>query len=179
MPGRWNVRNALLALGVATELGVGGAEAARAIAGVSRAKLRGEWLTLGEMRVLADCYNSNPPSLAAAVDLLASLPAAGRKIAVVGTMRELGESTAELHRRAAADLAARLGSGLDLVVATGAFVPAFAGAAADERIVLSADPLDAYDRVSPTLRGDEIILLKASRGEALERWIDKLKGAVS
>jgi UDP-N-acetylmuramoyl-tripeptide--D-alanyl-D-alanine ligase len=180
MPGRWNVRNALLALGVATELGVGGAEAARAIAGVSRARLRGEWLNIGAMRVLADCYNSNPPSLAAAVDLLASLPAPGRKIAVVGTMRELGESTAALHRRAAEDLAARLGSGLDLIVATGAFVPAFADAAvADERIVLSEDPLDAYDRVSPTLRGDEIILLKASRGEALERWIDKLKDVVS
>jgi UDP-N-acetylmuramoyl-tripeptide--D-alanyl-D-alanine ligase len=177
MPGRWNVRNALLALGVARELGVGAEEAARAIAGVGRAKLRGEWLRVGDLRVLADCYNSNPPSLAAAVDLLASLPAEGQKVAVVGTMREMGESTASLHRRAAEDLAARLGHGVDLVVATGAFVPAFrdVGADGDERVVAADSPLDAYDQVAGRLRGDEIVLLKASRGEALERWIPLLE----
>jgi UDP-N-acetylmuramoyl-tripeptide--D-alanyl-D-alanine ligase len=177
MPGRWNVRNALLALGLARELGVGAEQAARAIAGVGRAKLRGEWLRVGDLRVLADCYNSNPPSLAAAVDLLASLPAEGKKVAVVGTMREMGESTAALHRRAAEDLSARLGRGVDLVVATGAFVPAFrdVGAGQDERVVTADNPLDAYDQVTGRLRGDEIILLKASRGEALERWIPLLQ----
>lgn len=173
MPGRWNVRNALLALGVAVEFGVPEEAAARAVAGVSRAKLRGEWLSIGAVRVLADCYNSNPPSLAAAVDLLASLPSAGLKIAVVGTMRELGEAAASLHRRAAEDLIQRLGNGLDLVVATGAFVHAFrdAGAEGNPAVVASENPIDAYDQVAPRLRGDEIILLKASRGEALERWI--------
>jgi UDP-N-acetylmuramoyl-tripeptide--D-alanyl-D-alanine ligase len=177
MPGRWNVRNALLALGVARELGVGAEDAARAIAGVGRARLRGEWLRVGGLRVLADCYNSNPPSLAAAVDLLAGLPAEGGKVAVVGTMREMGESTAALHRRAAEDLVARLGRGVDLVVATGAFVPAFRGLGADgdERVITAESPIEAYDQVVGRLRGDEIVLLKASRGEALERWIPLLE----
>jgi UDP-N-acetylmuramoyl-tripeptide--D-alanyl-D-alanine ligase len=176
MPGRWNVRNALLALGLASELGADDGVAARALASVRRARLRGEWRMIGEMRILADCYNSNPPSLAAAVELLAGLPASGKKVAVVGTMRELGDATAALHRRAAEALLAQLGAGVDLVVATGAFVPAFRGLGGDpDRVLITENPLDAYAAVAGRLRGDEVILLKASRGEALERWLPLLE----
>lgn len=175
--GLYNVRNALLALGVARELGVETGDAMRAIERMPPPRLRGEWRQIGRLRVIADCYNANPGSLAAAVELLASLPAAGRKIAVVGTMRELGEQEAALHRRAAAEIAERVGDGIDLVVATGLFVPAFAPLAQrlGERLLLSDDPLQAYERLAPALRGDETILLKASRAVALERWIERLE----
>jgi UDP-N-acetylmuramoyl-tripeptide--D-alanyl-D-alanine ligase len=130
------------------------------------------------MRVLADCYNSNPPSLHAAVDLLASLPSGSAKVVVVGTMRELGTSADEIHRRAADDIASRVGSGIDRVVATGAFADAFAGhaAALGDRLLRETDPLAAYEALRPMLSGDETLLLKASRGEALERWIPLLQG---
>jgi UDP-N-acetylmuramoyl-tripeptide--D-alanyl-D-alanine ligase len=177
IPGRVNVRNALLALGLAREWGVTKEEAIAGLASVSRAKLRGEWHRFGELRVLADCYNSNPPSVAAAVDLLATLPAQGPKVAVLGTMRELGAATAEMHARAAADLVERLGRGVDLVVATGSFVDAFAPFRdrLGDRLVAAADPVAAYDSVAGRLNGSEMVLLKASRGEALERWLPLLK----
>jgi UDP-N-acetylmuramoyl-tripeptide--D-alanyl-D-alanine ligase len=177
LPGRHHVRNALLALGVAIELGVPEADAVHGIEAMPTPKLRGEWHRLGELRVLVDCYNSNPPSLAAAIDLLASLPAGGDKIAVIGTMREMGAESDALHRRAAESIAARVGDGIDRVVATGAFVPAFQGVAADrgDRIMLCEDPVEAYDRVAGSLAGNETILLKASRGEALERWLPLLE----
>lgn len=177
LPGRHNVRNALLALGVARAWGVDPADAARGIAEMPRPKLRGEWKTIGGIRVLADCYNANPPGVLAALDLLASLPAKGPKIAVLGTMRELGDHTERLHQEVADAATARLGEGIDRIVATGVFAGAFGteDANADGRIVRSADPLEAYDRVAPMLGGNETILLKASRGETLERWVHRLE----
>jgi UDP-N-acetylmuramoyl-tripeptide--D-alanyl-D-alanine ligase len=178
LPGRHNVRNALLALGVATEWGVPESDAMRGIERMPAPKLRGEWHRIGRMRVLADCYNANPPSLAAAIDLLASLPADTSKVAVIGTMREMGAQSDDLHRQAARQIAERVGHGIDRVVATGDFVAAFDDLAAElgERLVRAEDPLEAYRAAAPALRGDEVVLLKASRGEALERWLPLLEG---
>lgn len=177
IPGRFNVRNALLALGLGIELGITPEEAVRALSTVKLPKLRGEWLEYGDLRVLADCYNANPPSLSAAVDLLASLPARGRKVAVLGSMRELGPTSDQLHQAAADRIAKLVGDRIDVVVATGAFVPAFEkhqGRLGDQ-LVLAADPVDAYAQVGPTLKASDTILLKASRGEQLERWLPLLE----
>lgn len=168
--GRHNVRNALLALGLARDWGVTAAAAAAAIERMPAPKLRGEWRKAGRGLIIADCYNSNPPSLAAAVDLLVSLPAGGDKVVVVGTMRELGAESENLHGEAAAAIRSRVGNGVDRVVATGSFVPAFPEEPGG-RIISEPDPLVAWERLAPLLRGDETILLKASRGEALERLI--------
>lgn len=177
LPGRHNVRNALIALGVAIELGVPVEDAARGFAAMPRPKLRGEWKAVGGIRVLADCYNSNPPSLTAAVDILADVPCDGAKVAVVGTMRELGAHAEAIHRRAAEEIAARVGHGIDRVVATGEFVPAFAAVAdaLGDRLVRVEDPVEAYEAAKPFLLGSETILLKGSRGVQLERWIPLLE----
>lgn len=177
LPGRFNVRNALLALGVAVELGVDEEEAVRGVEQVTSARLRGEWHDIGKLRVLADCYNSNPPSVKAAIELLATLPAGGEKVAVLGTMREMGAHTGSLHQQVARQVLERLGEGIDMVVATGAFVEAFDAVAPgdDERIIRCPDPVEAYHRLAGRLDGDETILLKASRGEALERWLPLLR----
>ena len=177
LPGKHNVRNALFALGLAREMGISKEAAARALARVPRPRLRNEWHAIGCLQVLADCYNSNPPSLAAAVELLAQLPSEGAKVAVVGTMREMGEQTPALHRRAAEQIAARLGKGIDRVVATGEFAAAFRPLAGElgDRLVAVADPVEAYDAARPFLAGNETLLLKASRGESLERWLPLLQ----
>jgi UDP-N-acetylmuramoyl-tripeptide--D-alanyl-D-alanine ligase len=177
IPGRFNVRNALLALGVAQEWGVSPEAALSGLAAVPPAKLRGEWHRIGGMRVLADCYNSNPPGVAAAVDLLASLPHHGARVVVLGTMRELGAAAPRLHAEVAAQVTEHVGRGVDLVVATGTFQDAFAPQAErlGERLVLSPDPVEAYGAAAARFRGDETILLKASRGEALERWLPLLE----
>ncbi|HEV7588294.1 MAG TPA: UDP-N-acetylmuramoyl-tripeptide--D-alanyl-D-alanine ligase, partial [Longimicrobium sp.] len=74
LPGMHNVRNALVALGVSTELGVPVRDSADAIASMPAPRMRSEWLRVGTLDVLADCYNANPPSTRAALELLASLP---------------------------------------------------------------------------------------------------------
>jgi UDP-N-acetylmuramoyl-tripeptide--D-alanyl-D-alanine ligase len=177
LPGLYNVRNALLALGVATSWGVPADAAAAALQRVPAPKLRGEWKRIGGIRVLADCYNSNPPSVAAGIEVLLNVPASGRKIAVLGTMRELGSSSEMLHRRTAEAAGRALNDGLDLIVATGDFVDAFQPLVAEfgDRLLLVPDPIDAFRQIEPDLQGDETILLKASRGEELERWLPLLE----
>jgi len=175
LPGLHNVRNALIALAVSTELGVPLAGSAEAIARMPAPKMRSEWRRVGTLQVLADCYNANPPSTRAAIELLASLPATGEKVAVIGTMRELGEHAEGLHRAVGALAVAKLGNGIDRLVATGDFVPALGAAAGDDRVIAAEDPLEAYAALRPLLGGDETILLKGSRGVALERLIPLLE----
>ncbi|MEX2583942.1 MAG: UDP-N-acetylmuramoyl-tripeptide--D-alanyl-D-alanine ligase [Gemmatimonadota bacterium] len=177
LPGRFNVRNALIALGIGLELGIPSEEAVRALASVKLPKLRGEWQRYGDLRVLADCYNSNPPSLEAAIDLLGSLPTRGRRVAVLGTMREMGAAAAQVHATAADRIAAQLGNRIDLVVATGDFVDAFERHREKfgDQLVSAADPVEAYDAALPQLRPTDTILLKASRGDKLERWLPLLE----
>jgi UDP-N-acetylmuramoyl-tripeptide--D-alanyl-D-alanine ligase len=177
LPGRHNVRNTQLALGVAEARDVPLAAAAAGIAAMRAPRMRNEWRRVGRMGLLADCYNANPPSLRAAVDLLASIPAEGGKVAVVGTMRELGAHADTLHREAAAHIAALVGRGIDRVLATGDFVPAFDALAAGlgDRLITAQDPIEGYAALRGHLAGNETVLLKGSRGVALERLIPLLE----
>ncbi|NIP80519.1 MAG: UDP-N-acetylmuramoyl-tripeptide--D-alanyl-D-alanine ligase [Gemmatimonadetes bacterium] len=172
--GRVHVRNALLALGLGLEWGVDPDEAVAALAALEPPSMRGELVRYGELRVLADCYNSNPDSLRAAVETLLGLPRGGGRVAVVGSMLELGAKSASLHRESAVSLAE---SDLDLIVATGLFVPAFADLAdaLGDRLVLEEDPEAAFEPMAERLRGDEVVLLKGSRGVALERLMPRLE----
>ncbi|HEU0012039.1 MAG TPA: UDP-N-acetylmuramoyl-tripeptide--D-alanyl-D-alanine ligase [Longimicrobium sp.] len=175
LPGMHNVRNALLALGVAVEWGVPVEDAARGLAAMPVPKMRSEWKRIGSLGVLADCYNANPPSTRAALDLLATVPAEGEKIAVLGTMKELGAHGQALHRELAEHATRLLGRGIDRIVATGEFVAGFADGAGDGRVIAAEDPLEAYTALAASLRGGETILLKGSRGVALERLIPLLE----
>jgi UDP-N-acetylmuramoyl-tripeptide--D-alanyl-D-alanine ligase len=172
--GRHNARNAALALALGTEWGVEDAAAIDALAGLEPPKMRSELHRIGSMVVIADCYNANPASVDAAVDLLASLPRRGGRVAVLGSMLELGGESDALHGEAASAIAGRE---LDRIVATGEFARAFAPFAEQlgERLIAESDPLSAFDRLAPLLRGDEVVLLKGSRGVALERLLPRIE----
>lgn len=171
--GRHNARNALVALGIALHWGVTPDAALATLVELKPAKMRGELQEMGGARVIVDCYNSNPASLSAAVDLLSSMPHAGKRVAVIGSMLELGPASAEIHERAAQEIVA---SKADVIVATGAFAGAFERMAqpVGERIIVEEDPIEAYEQLRKRLRGDELILLKGSRGVALERLLPRL-----
>ncbi len=171
--GRHNARNALVALGIALHWQVDIPQAIAQMATLKPARMRGELQEIGAARVIVDCYNSNPASLTAAIDLLSSMPHAGRRIAIVGSMLELGTQSAQIHERAANEIVA---SNADLILATGAFAGAFERMAqpVGERVIVEEDPITAYEQMRARLRGDELILLKGSRGVALERLLPLL-----
>jgi len=167
MIGRHAVSNAMLALAVADLLGVSPAEAARGLANAEPSPLRGEVRRVGGLTVVVDCYNANPQSVRAALDVLEGQGATARRVAVLGTMLELGSESDRLHREV---LAYALERPIDLVVATGGFERAAQdlGALDGDRIVTAPDWAVAYPLLRARLDGDEIVLLKASRGVKLE-----------
>jgi UDP-N-acetylmuramoyl-tripeptide--D-alanyl-D-alanine ligase len=166
LPGRHAVTNALLALTVAELVGVRPKLAVEGLATVTATAMRGEVRRIGGLTVVVDCYNANPMSVRAALDLVEG-HAAARRVVVLGTMLELGDATDALHREVLTDALTRE---LDLVVATGAFARAAAdlGSGEGARLLTAEDWATAYPRLRQRLSGDEVVLLKASRGVALE-----------
>jgi len=169
------IENAMLALAVGREGGADPARAVGALAGVRIPGGRGAVLTLGGLTVIDDTYNANPTSLKWAVRFAHWLAGRrGRPLAlVVGTMLELGPESGKLHAAAAAEIAALRPA---LVAAVGAFAPAFEPyrAALGARLLTAPDAEALGPRLKAALNGDEIVLLKASRGVALERVLRHL-----
>jgi UDP-N-acetylmuramyl pentapeptide synthase len=161
----------MLALAVSQLLGVRAKDAARGLSGVEAGSMRAEVRRVGDLTVVVDCYNANPPSVRAALDLLGQ-HAASRRVAVLGTMLELGEQSLALHQEILRDALSR---DLDLVVATGMFADAAAMEPGDERVLAARDWKAAYTELRPLLGGDELMLLKASRGVALEGILSLLE----
>jgi UDP-N-acetylmuramoyl-tripeptide--D-alanyl-D-alanine ligase len=177
IPGRLNVRNALIALGIGAEMGIHSREAVRGLADVRLPRFRWEWVMIGGIRVLADCYNANPPSVEAAVELLATIPGKGRKVVVLGTMLELGAQSAKLHAGVADRIAKMTGDRIDLVIATGDFAAPFERhrTRLGEHLLISADSMAAFEAAAPLLHETDTVLLKGSRGARLERWIELME----
>jgi len=171
------IENVLLALAVGREAGVDPGRAVAALAGVKIPGGRGTALERGRLTILDDTYNANPASLAWAVRFAHWLAGRrGRPLAVVvGSMLELGDESGRLHAAAAREIAALEPA---LIGAVGAFVPAFAplSSVLGARLVTAPDAAALGPKLATALKGDEIVLLKASRGVALERVLPFLTG---
>ncbi|MFV2006436.1 MAG: UDP-N-acetylmuramoyl-tripeptide--D-alanyl-D-alanine ligase [Longimicrobiales bacterium] len=173
-PGRHTVRNAMLALTVADMLDVAPDRAAEGVSRVQPTGMRGEVRRLGGLSLILDCYNANPQSTRAAVDLLADLSARER-VLFLGTMLELGDHSDELHHRV---LSYACAGRVETVVATGEFAKAARSDPALQAwqgLLVRDDPEVAYADLRSRLEGDEIVLLKASRGVELERLVPMLE----
>ena len=165
--------NAIRVWAVVEALGLDPKMAAHALEGFSIPAGRGEVLQEGSLTILNDCYNANPQSFRAAIATAAALRGKRRLVFVAGTMRELGGDSTALHLEVA-DALVELKP--DLLAAVGDFVPALerhAGALGD-RLITAADPVALAPILTQRLEGNEMIVLKASRGVALERILPAL-----
>lgn len=102
--GEHNVMNALAALAVADAYGVPLADAAEKLLEFGGFKNRQQIYHKNDYTIVDDTYNASPDSMKAAIGVLSSLPA-GRRIAVLADMKELGENTIQFHREVGAFLA--------------------------------------------------------------------------
>lgn len=172
VPGAHNLRNAMLAIAVARECGIPAADAARGIEAAVIPPMRMSWESLGTATLINDAYNASPASMRASLDVLAGLAGGRQRVAVLGTMRELGTHAARLH-----DEIARyaLATTIEVIAAIGEMAAALAAAAPNDLRLVLADDLDAlWPRLEPRLGRDAIVLLKASRGVRLERLVPLL-----
>ena len=168
--GRHQVANALAALAVAREYRVDPAAAVAALEAQRPAKGRMEVKTIAGAAVLADCYNANPDSTRAALATLAGWPGAKRRIAVLGDMLELGAAAATLHRETGAAVR-------DAALWTvGAHARDYAaGAARGVETRVFEDKPALAKALRPLLAPGTVVLVKASRGAALEDVIALLE----
>ena len=90
--------NALAAVAVGRRLGLSKKTALAGLAGASGPEMRLQLQRFGPVTVLNDAYNANPSSMRAALETLATLATAGRRVAVLGDMLELGPSSEQFHR---------------------------------------------------------------------------------
>ena len=170
LDGRHNARNLLLALAVGSHLGVDPASAAQLQVNIPGGRNRR--LQQGGLTLLDETYNASPEAVLAALDLLADQP--GRRFAVLGTMLELGDRSIELHQQVAARAAALKLDGVVLVDG-GDEGHAMANVASGlDRLALVATPEAAAAPLGQWLQAGDVVLLKASRGVALERLIPLL-----
>jgi UDP-N-acetylmuramoyl-tripeptide--D-alanyl-D-alanine ligase len=172
--GRLSVHNALAAAAVGRAAGLTTDEIVTGLAGGWAAEHRVAVVRLGSIAVIDDTYNASPGSVTAALDLLAGLP--GRRVAVLGEMLELGEGSDDGHR-AVGKAAART---VDWLVVVGRGAAGIALGATEAgldpaRIVQVLDPDAALVALVPRLRPGDVVLVKASRGIALESIVDGLR----
>ncbi len=166
-PGRGVALAALAALAVAELLGQPVAEVADRLAELKLPPGRMELRKIGPYRVLFDAYNANPASLRAGLEALARQP--GRKLAVIGEMKELGARAAEYHREAAVE-AARVA---DRVLFVGAYAELMAKTTGGEA---AASLEEARVKLRALLQPGDTVYLKASRALGFEALLEVFDG---
>jgi UDP-N-acetylmuramoyl-tripeptide--D-alanyl-D-alanine ligase len=178
LPGPHQVANFLAAAAIAFVVGLSPADCAEAAAELRPASHRGEWRRHASgARIYDDTYNANPASMRAALETLASLPAA-RRIAVLGDMLELGPEEERLHRETGR-AAARSAQLLVAVGERGRWIAAGAVEAGlpQDAVTPAATAEEAAELLAGRLRAGDVVLLKASRGIGLDRTVEALSTA--
>ena len=171
LEGRHNARNFLLALATAQELGVTVEQLSEL--SVSLPGGRSRRLSINGINILDETYNASPEAMLASLELLKQQPG-GHRYAVVGTMLELGEQSLSLHRQVGEKAAALELDGLVVVAEEPEASAVIQGAAGLSKLVCVASPEAAAEPLKQWLRPGDHVLLKASRGIALERLIPLL-----
>lgn len=165
--GRHNVPNALAAIAVGLRSGMNLAECAAAVSGLRAGDKRGEVVDWRGATLINDCYNSNPRALDAMVDALMAMPGS-RHIVVAGEMLELGPEAEALHRACGERMAKR---GVTALVGVRGKAEAMVSGAREGGLeALFVDkPEAAGEWLRANVQAGDVVLLKASRGVALEK----------
>jgi UDP-N-acetylmuramoyl-tripeptide--D-alanyl-D-alanine ligase len=178
LPGRHVIANALASLAAASVWGIGIVEAGAVLPKLRPPSMRGELLQFSNGAALInDSYNSSPAALQAMTALLAATPGFRRRILAAGEMRELGTTSAQLHREAGA-FAATTGA-IDWIIGVdGDAAEMIEGAATAgiprDRLKFFPSSEEAAAFLQNFLQPGDLFLIKGSRGVRMERIVEAL-----
>ena len=169
------VRNAVLAVAAGRVFGLSLEACAAGLRKLQLTKGRLEHKVVRGLQILDDTYNANPDSMSAALRTLASLPAAGRRIAVLGRMAELGPESEPGHRRVG-ETAAR--EQIDCVIGVGSEAEWIADSAwrgGIERVMKVGTNEEATRALREFAKPGDVVLVKGSRSAQMERIVEGLQ----
>jgi UDP-N-acetylmuramoyl-tripeptide--D-alanyl-D-alanine ligase len=178
--GRHTIANSLAAIAVARKFLLPEETIVEGLAVARGPEMRLQLEQFNNITLLNDAYNANPASMKAALETLQSLSTQGRRVAVIGDMRELGQTSEKLHADVGAFAA---GCGLDRLICVGPQSRFIAETArrigmAEEKVQLFADSESAARDVPAMLASGDVVLLKGSRGIHLETVAKAIKDRV-
>ncbi|MDR2133426.1 MAG: UDP-N-acetylmuramoyl-tripeptide--D-alanyl-D-alanine ligase [Clostridiales Family XIII bacterium] len=166
-----NATNAALAVAAASCVGISMEEAAKRL---NKFNLSSKLTGKNGMKVIDDTYNANPDSMRAALDMLETVRGI-RKVAVLGDMNELGERSVEYHRQIGAYAAKK---GVNLIIAVGEKAAGIAEGAREAKPALDVLHFetkdDAWGEMKGILTAGDVILVKGSRGMAMETLVKRI-----
>lgn len=182
IPGEHMVHNALAGIAVGYALGMNDAEIKAGIEALKPLAGRNHLIETDTYTIIDDCYNANPVSMKASIDVLAK--ADTRTVAILGDMGELGAKEKEMHYDVGIHTAK---AGINVLICIGTLsaelVRGASEAAADssgENIIEIhhyTDKNSFFSEMSSILKKDDTILVKASHAMAFEEIVNKLEKA--
>ncbi len=176
VPGEHMVRNALLACAAGISLGLSLDECAAGLRALQLTAGRLTQKTIRGIRILDDTYNANPDSMSAALITLARMPVAGRRIAVLGGMGELGVESERGHR-SVGEVAGREKIGCVISVGESArWIADAAESGGVGEVIRTADADEAARILRSLAQPGDTVLVKASRSARLERIVQAMEG---
>lgn len=172
VPGKHNVLNALLAIAAGRVLDIGYDELKEGIKNLNVTSMRLDIVRANNYTIIDDCYNASPDSMKAALEVMNTLKG-NRKIAVLGTMRELGDESHKAHKEIG-EYAAKMG--VDKLIAVGDYNSSYKeGFNNDENFKMFSSNTEAIKYLEELIKDEDIILIKASRSMKFEEIVKKLK----
>lgn len=168
IPGAHNVLNALAAASVGLLMGETVENIRTGLVSYTASGMRQNIYEQNGFRIYADCYNASPDAMEATLGVLGTMGDTGRRIAVLGSMLELGDYTEEGHRRAGRAAAEHA----DVLYAYGPSADAIARGA-EEKGMTAVHAFTDQNELVEKLRADakpgDALLFKGSRGMRMER----------
>lgn len=168
LPGEHMIYNAMAAAAVALQFDMTKEEITEGISHVEAVAGRSHLIEAGDKVIIDDCYNANPVSMKAAIDLLATAP--GRKVAILGDMFELGENEKRMHGEVGAYAAEK---GIDLILCVGVLSESMyqeaVGNGGNAKYYETRETLEGV--LHTLLQPGDTILVKASHSMAFEKLV--------
>ena len=165
MVGQHNVLNALLGIQISRDFGLTFEEMEKGLENFNATSMRLEIINKDKFTIINDSYNANPDSMKAAIEVLKCYSGA-RKIAVIGTMGELGDYAKEAHTQVGEFARGKA----DIVLTTGEFRQCYEeGFKEGTRVFETKQEL--MESLANMIKKDDTILIKASRSEKFEEII--------
>ncbi len=170
--GKHNIYNALAAAGVGLWAGLTPTEICTGLEDFQPADMRMQPIVHKDLRIINDAYNSNPESLKSALAFLSHIEIAGKRIAILGDMLELGEHSHTLHLKTGQTIP----TNISLLITVGPHSRAIAdGAEGIVESIISCDtPQQAAQELTQYAQPGDAVLIKGSRGIKLEQVLEKL-----